>query len=149
MNDALPLSKQIALVERKLEGRRALTSHHLQQAADEVHSRVDTGAKWAPLVMVGALGATAFAVGWRHGNGQRHAIRHRALAEPSGRHPIAAAAALVGTITRIALSPQARDLWRAWAARRRKFDHRETAEHYPGQRFESAEFGQMSRNPRG
>ena len=117
MNQERTLAEQIGTVERKLEIRRERTLRHLQEARDDVQSGIESGKKWAPLVLVGALGATAFAVGRRR-PGSVDSDGGRAGTRRSTTGVLATAAAVAGMVARVALTPQARDLWRAWRSSR-------------------------------
>jgi hypothetical protein len=59
------LEKQIDDTERRLEMRRERVARYMQEARAESGSRLRLGLKWAPLILVGALGAMAFNAGRR------------------------------------------------------------------------------------
>ena len=127
MNHERALVEQISTVERKLEIRRERASRHLQQTRDELKIGIESGKKWAPLVLVGALGAAAFAAGRR----RRDSIdfvgecveRQRSIRSPG---VLATAAAVAGLVARVVLAPQTRDLWRLWRSSRPGLGERTT-----------------------
>jgi hypothetical protein len=126
------LTEQIGIVERRLEIRRERTVQHIQQADAEIKSRIQNGMKWAPLGVVGALGAAAFVVGRRR--------RANGASEPSARvngggpvnrtgpGALATVAALADIVVRIALAPEVRELWRSDSSRRSSPNHRNPAQ---------------------
>jgi hypothetical protein len=63
------LIEQIGMVKRRLEIRRERTVRHIREARDGITSGIQNGMKWAPLAVIGALGAAAFVVGRRRANG--------------------------------------------------------------------------------
>ena len=129
----ITLEKQIGDTERRLEMRRERVARHLQQARAETDDRLRTGLKWAPLIVVGALGAMAFRAGRRHhasprqGSSPPRASRANgangaatmAAPQSNGTRSIATLASVAGVVARAALSPQARELWRLYVSRRR------------------------------
>ena len=130
----ITLEKQIGDTERRLEMRRERVARHLEEARAETDNRVRTGLKWAPLIVVGAIGAMAFRAGRRHhvhaGNGTSTPPANRAngangtvsmaASKPNGTHTFATLASVAGVVARAALSPQARELWRLYSSRHRR-----------------------------
>jgi len=127
------LEKQIGDTERRLEVRRERVARHVQEARAEADNRLRTGLKWAPLIVVGAIGAMAFSAGRRHHasagqgispprvnrvNGANGAAT-MAAPKPNGTSSFATLASVAGVVARAALSPQARELWRLYNSRHR------------------------------
>ena len=129
----ITLEKQIGDTERRLEMRRERVARHLEEARAETDDRVRAGLKWAPLIVVGAIGAMAFRAGRRHhvtvGNGASTPPVNRAngtngsvagvAPKPNGTGSFATLASVAGVVARAALSPQARELWRLYNSRHR------------------------------
>lgn len=103
-----PLSEQVALVERRIELRRARTRRHW----DEVRSDAQRGVRWAPLVGVVAMAWLGFTLARQRG--ATVATAGRTAGSAGAPSLWATLAALAATATRFALSPQARALWNAW-----------------------------------
>jgi hypothetical protein len=124
------LTQQIGIVERRLEIRRERTVRHIQQAGAEIKSGIQSGMKWAPLAVVGALGAAAFVVGRRRrANGASAPLTRVNGAGPAisrtGPGTLATVAALADIVVRIALAPEVRELWRSeHSSRRPSQNHR-------------------------
>ena len=129
----ITLEKQIGDTERRLEMRRERVARRLQEARAETDNRLRTGLKWAPLIVVGAIGAMAFSAGRRHHasaprgispprakpvNGANGAAT-MAAPKPNGTSSFATLATVAGVVARAALSPQARELWRLYNSRHR------------------------------
>ena len=127
------LEKQIGDTERRLEMRRERVARHVQEVRVETDNRLRTGLKWAPLIVVGAIGAVAFNAGRRHHvsagqgispprvnrvNGANGAAT-MAAPKPNGTSSFATLASVAGVVARAALSPQARELWRLYNSRHR------------------------------
>ena len=128
------LEKQIGDTERRLEMRRERVARRVQEVRAETDNRLRAGMKWAPLIVVGALGAMAFTAGRRRAtagqtvstprvhraNGTNGANGSVAMAasRPNGTHAFATLASVAGVVARAALSPQARELWRMYVSRR-------------------------------
>jgi len=129
----ITLEKQIGDTERRLEMRRERVARHLEEVRTETDDRLRTGLKWAPLIVVGAIGAMAFRAGRRHnfkaGNGASPLPANRAngangsvaaaAPKPNGTRSFATLASVAGVVARAALSPQARELWRLYNSRHR------------------------------
>jgi hypothetical protein len=103
-----PLSEQVALVERRIELRRARTLRHW----DEVRSDVQRGIRWAPLAGVVAMAWLGFTLARQRGSTPGIAGRPPGLASTPSLW--ATLAALAATAMRFALSSQGRALWSAW-----------------------------------
>ncbi len=129
------LEKQIGDTERRLEMRRERVARRVQEVRAETDNRLRAGMKWAPLIVVGALGAMAFTAGRRRGATVEQTVStprvHRAngtngangsvataASRPNGTHAFATLASVAGVVARAALSPQARELWRMYVSRR-------------------------------
>jgi hypothetical protein len=111
------LTEQIGIVERELEIRRARAARNLQQARAE--SGIWSGMTWVPIVLLGAIGATAFAVRRRRRvNGASTPFRSANVGGPSvngtGARTLAIVGALADLVISVAQTPEARELWRAW-----------------------------------
>jgi hypothetical protein len=122
------LTEQIGIVERKLEIRRERAVRHLRQARAEIESGIQSGMKWVPLAMVGAIGATAFAVGRRRrANGASTPLHHTNGGGPgvngTGARTLAIVVALAGMVVRVALAPEVRELWSGRHSSRRPSSH--------------------------
>ena len=132
----ITLEKQIGDTERRLEVRRERVARHVQEARAEADNRLRTGLKWAPLIVVGAIGAMAFNAGRRHhvsaGNGASSPRANRvnganganaaatvAAPNSNGTRTFATLASVASVVARAALSPQARELWRLYNSRHR------------------------------
>lgn len=124
------LEKQIGDMERRMEMRRERVARHVREARAETAYRLRTGLKWAPLILVGAVGAMAFRAGRRrHANGGRGISpppangANRAVdmtgPKPNGTRSLATIATVAGVVARAALTPQARELWRLYLSRHR------------------------------
>jgi hypothetical protein len=105
----VPLSEQVARVERKLEVRRARTRRHWQEVQSDVHRIAERSARWTPLVGVAAVALLGFTLA-RQGSGSSALVVRRAGAASVW----ASVVALATTALRIALSPQGRQVWNAW-----------------------------------
>ena len=103
------LSEQVALVERKLEVRRARTRRHWREVQSDVHRIAERSARWTPLVGVVAVALFGFTLARQHAGTSALVARRTANAGVW-----ASLVALATTALRIAFSPQGKAFWEAW-----------------------------------
>jgi len=104
-----PLSEQVALVERKIEVRRARTRRHWQEVQSDVHRIAERGARWTPLVGVVAVALLGYRLARQRSGTSALGVRRAGKASL-----FAPAVALATTALRIAFSPQGKEVWNAW-----------------------------------
>ena len=110
MTSSHSLSEQVALVERKLEVRRARTRRHWHEVQSDVHRIAERSARWTPLVGVAAVALVGFTLARQQGAATSALVARRA-----GTTGVwASLVALAATALRIAFSPQGKELWSAW-----------------------------------
>jgi hypothetical protein len=102
----MPRSAEISAIERQMDQRRDRIAGRLNQARREL----EQGARWLPLVGLGALLLLGFSAG--RGAGRPAATRG------GRRWSLASLAALVASAMRFASSPAVASLWRAFGPAR-------------------------------